>query len=242
MPDVKDPLLSVRAFTDESTLPAPPRLTPQTHSRPNFKLLWWGNRENANHALPWLRAWAKTVFYVVWTAGHRKGWARLATSWGLFFCVGTDKLYMNYSGFATTEHGLASSIFEFMLQTLPATWNKLAVKMLKVPGSQWVLFSLDKFTLSRFQLQACFWKVGFHFLETLECCRAETKQKPIKIMKLETGAYFTAHWTMSKRCKLGKNKRVQSAYIVKPMFSWDLEKNQKPNNEWQFPSHSKAII
>lgn len=44
-----------------------------------------------------------------------------------------------------------------------------------------------------FSFGPVFAKLGFHFLETLECCRAETKQKPIKIMKLDMGAYFTAH-------------------------------------------------
>lgn len=44
-------------------------------------------------------------------------------------------------------------------------------------------------------------KLGFHFLETLKCCRAKQKKKnpkPIKIMKLEMEVCFTAYRTMSK--------------------------------------------
>lgn len=41
------------------------------------------------------------------------------------------------------------------------------------------------------------------------------------------GSYFTAHWTMGKKCRLGKNKSLLIAYTIKPMFSWDLKKKPK---------------
>lgn len=171
---------------------------------------------------------------------HYLGWVccRLAHHWASFFLVSTD--YMNYSGFTTTEHGLASSIIESVLQTSPTTCSKLAVKTLKYQDVSGGYFLRASSPFPDFSSRPVSEKLGLHFLRTLECCRAQTKQNPTKIMKLEMGAYFTAHWTTSKKCKLGKNTRLQSAHTVKPMFSWDLKKI--PNNKWQFPSHSKAII
>lgn len=106
--------------------------------------------------------------------------AGLSANWDLFFLMGTDKLYMNDSGFTTTEHGLTLSILEFMLQTSPATCNKLALKTLKYQEVCEGHFLKPSSPFPHFSFRPVFEKLGFHFLETLEHCRAETKQKAVK--------------------------------------------------------------
>lgn len=97
---------------------------------------------------------------------------------------------MNYSGFTTTEHGLASSIFEFMLQTSLATCNKLAVKTLNYQEVSGVYFLKTSSPFPDFSFKSVFEKLGFHFLEPLEYCRAETKTKPYKNNETRDGGIF----------------------------------------------------
>lgn len=82
--------------------------------------------------------------------------------------MGTDELRMNYSGFTTTEHGLASSIFEFMLQTSLATCNKLAVKTLNYQEVSGVYFLKTSSPFPDFSFKSVFEKLGSHFLKTLQ--------------------------------------------------------------------------
>lgn len=93
----------------------------------------------------------------------------------LVFLVGTDKLCMSYSGFTTAEHGLASHVFGFMLQTSPPTCNKLGVKMLMYQEVSEGYFLKTSSPFPDFSCRPFLKKLGFHFLETLKCCRAKQK-------------------------------------------------------------------
>lgn len=97
-----------------------------------------------------------------------------------FFLVHVYKWHRIFSGFTVTEYGLASSILELMLQTLPAMRNKLPVEMLKYQEFSGSRFLKHEFAFSRFQLQVCFLKAWFSFLQNLKMLQGRNNTKSYK--------------------------------------------------------------